>query len=556
MPEITFIPDGLNSTIPVGATLLEAARSAGIVIESPCDGVGTCGKCKVRVLAGAETLETSDDRHKLSEEERAEGFVLACSSTVFGDMTVEVESTEGHNKTLKILSEGASFAYELEPFITKRFEGGQTTIYAGDEPLGVEEGDTTDKLYGLAIDIGTTTVVTALIDMLTGEELDSVSALNPQSLHAQDVLTRIKFASTPEGLREMHESVTAQFRSMTDDLCARAGVDKRFIYETVYSGNTTMIHLATNVNPATLGKFPYIPQIFGGNHIPAAEYGLDIAPFGLIYLPPIITAFVGPDITSGVLAARLHERRGTTLFVDIGTNGEMIIARDGTLSATSTAAGPAFEGMNITSGMRAGTGAIEYFSIAEDGSIELRTIGATKPVGICGSGLFDIVGELARVGVIGKNGRIVPANRGTYPEMLKERVVELNGKPAFCVADEVFITQGDIRQVQLAKGAVRSGVEAMMTSVGVSEAEVGAVQIAGSFGYHLRADSLVNIALIPAALGDRIEFVGNTSKSGAQAFLLNTPCRAEMEEVTAQVNSVELSNQEGFDKLFVACLGF
>jgi len=558
MPKVTFSPSEKSICVEAGTTLLAAARSLGLVIESPCDGIGTCGKCKVRVLDGAGSLVTHDDRHKVSDEELAAGYVLACASRVQGDVTVEAHSTAGQNKTLKILSEGTSFQYDLELFIAKTYdaETDTTTVYGGGAVLGSEPGDTTDKIYGLAIDIGTTTLVTALIDCLSGEELGSVSALNPQAVHAQDVLTRIKFASKEEGLSEMYGAVTAEFSRMAAELCQQAGVDKRYIYEAVYSGNTTMLHLACGVNPATLGKFPYVPQIFGGNHIAAAEHGLEISPFGLIYLPPIITAFVGPDITSGVLAAQLHRRPGTTLFIDIGTNGEMVIARDGVLSATSTAAGPAFEGMNISCGMRAGAGAIEYFHINDDGTVELRTIQDSDPVGICGSGLFDIVGELARVGIVGKNGRFVAAEKAEYAEPLRQRLCKVEGKPAFRIAGEVYISQSDVRQVQLAKGAVRSGVEAMLKSVGVAEDEVGAIQIAGSFGYHLQAESLVDVALIPRSLGDRIEFVGNTSKSGAKAFLLNTSCRAEMQEVTAAVHSVELSNEEGFDKLFVECLAF
>jgi uncharacterized 2Fe-2S/4Fe-4S cluster protein (DUF4445 family) len=206
--------------------------------------------------------------------------------------------------------------------------------------------------------------------------------------------------------------------------------------------------------------------------------------------------------------------------------------------------------------MRAGVGAIEYFDLSDAGDVTLRTIGDAPTVGICGSGLFDIVGELVRVGVIGKNGKIVPPDQGVYPAALAERVVTYEGKPAFSVAAGVYLTQRDIRQVQLAKGAVRSGVEALLKSEGVGYAEVSAVLIAGSFGYHLRAKSLVNLALLPPELGDRVEFVGNTSKSGGKAFLLNEPSRTEMAALVAGISCVELANQENFDKLFVKCLSF
>jgi len=558
MPKITFIPADITLEANEGQTLLTLARQAKIVIEAPCDGIGTCGKCKVRIKSGLEYLRLTDDRHKVTEEELAEGYVLACQARLknSGKITVETVSTEKQNKTLKILSEGHTFDYDIVNYVTKTFKDGKTVVYAGGEKIGEEDGDTSGKNYGLAIDIGTTTLVCALIDVLTGKELDSISALNPQSLHAQDVLTRIKFASTDDGLKEMYESITSKFREMIGELCGKNGVDRKHIYEAIYSGNTTMITLAANTNPASLGKYPYTPKLRGGNYIGAAEYGLDISPFGLIYLPPIISAYVGPDITSGVLATRLHEKKGTTLFIDIGTNGEMVIARDGSLSATSTAAGPAFEGMNIKSGMRAGLGAIEYFNVTDDGRIELRTIGGALPVGICGSGLFDIVGELVRVGVIGANGKIVPPEKGNYPDELKDRVVMFEGKSAFLVADGIFLTQSDIRQVQLAKGAVRSGVEALLISEKVGYGDVTLVQIAGSFGYHLQAKSLINIALLPRDFADRIEFVGNTSKTGGEAFLLNKPCREEMNSLVKEITCVELANQEGFDKLFVKAMSF
>lgn len=538
-------------------TILEAARKAGLVVESPCDGIGTCGKCKVKLDPVSLTHITStDDRHRITDEEASEGYVLACQSHVLDDVTVEFASTKKQNESLKILNEGSTFEYENKPYITKRFNGTDTEIYGGKELLGIEAGDTTSYLYGLSIDIGTTTVVCALIDLLTGKELCSTSALNPQSLHAQDVLTRIKFASNPDGLKEMYESIIKEFNRMVDVVCSEAHISSDQIYEAIYSGNTTMIHLAGNRDPKSLGKYPYTPVLYGGCYDTAKENGIQISPFGLVYYPPIISAYVGPDITSGVLSTRLEEKKGTTLLIDIGTNGEMVIARDGALSATSTAAGPAFEGMNITFGMRAGKGAIEYFEVTDTNEIEIRTIGNCTPTGICGSGLFDIVGELIRVGIIKKSGRFVDPNKLADDNPLKEHLKEYEGKLAFEVAKGVFLTLSDIRQVQLAKGAVRSGVEALMLSQDVEASAVDKVLIAGSFGYHLRAKSLVNMGLIPNTFGDKIDFVGNTSKTGGNAFLLNQDFRTEMKDLVSNIKCVELANIENFNDLFVKCLNF
>jgi uncharacterized 2Fe-2S/4Fe-4S cluster protein (DUF4445 family) len=548
-----------NKSIEVekGSTILEAARKAGVLIESPCNAVGICGKCKVRIASGnLGDVVQSDDQHHVTDEEKAEGYVLACQSKVQGDIDVEIIS-ENLNKTLEILNEGKIFDIEIDSFIKKIYrKDGKTYIYAGKKIIGEESGDTSKLNYGIVVDIGTTTLVASLADINTGRELKSVSALNPQSLHAQDVLSRIKFASDEKGLNIMYSGIIEEINNLIEKILSESNVDRENIYEVIFSGNTCMIHLAAGVNPNSLGKYPYTPEIRGGNYLKASDHNLNISQIGLIYLPPIISAYVGPDITSGVLASRLQDQIGTTLFVDIGTNGEMVISRDGDLSATSTAAGPAFEGMNITCGMRAATGAVEYFNIGEDGTVEIRTINNGKPIGICGSGLLDIIGELVANGVILKSGRFKSSGIESLPENLRNRLVKKEGKAVFKIAEDVFLYQKDIRQVQLAKGAVRSGIEFLMKSKKVSAEKVDRVLIAGSFGYHLRAKSLLNIGLLPKAFEGKIDFIGNTSKSGGQAFLLNKNYRKEMEELVTKVEVVELSNGEDFDKVFVKCLSF
>lgn len=556
MVKVNFVSSNDSVNVEKGTTILEAARKTGVIIESPCNGTGVCGKCKVKIVGDNLKNVIQDGEHHLSDEERAQGFVLSCQTRVIGDIDVEVISND-LNKTLQILNDGESFDVELDSFIKKEYRDNEKTyIYAGKQIIGEEEGDTTAFNYGLVVDIGTTTLVVSLVDINTGKEVDSVSALNPQTLHAQDVLSRIKFASDEKGLDIMYSGITKELNNIIKKITNKTGVDKKYIYEAIFSGNTCMIHLAANVNPYSLGKYPYTPALRGGNYLNAKAQKLNISDNGLIYLPPIISAYVGPDITSGILATRLQDRKGTTLFVDIGTNGEMVIGKDGKLSATSTAAGPAFEGMNITYGMRAERGAVEYFNIEEDGSIEIKTIEDGKPVGICGSGLLDIVGELVSNKVIGKNGRFTSPENTALPEKLQERLVKLNGKIAFKVAEGVFLTQKDIRQVQLAKGAVRSGIEFLMKSKGVEADKVDKIQIAGSFGYHLRAKSLINIGLLPKEFEGKIDFVGNTSKSGGRAFLLNKEYRNEMQKNVGEVEVVELSNDENFDKVFIKCLSF
>ncbi len=557
MAEVIFLSENKVINTPDGTTILEAARNAGIVIESPCNGIGTCGKCKVKLSKESLKNVICSGKHHLSKEETDYGYVLACEARITGN--IEVELIPKHkNNTLKILSKGQSFDIHLESYIKKEYveSGNYTTVYAGDIELGRETGDTRGKSYGIVVDIGTTTLVTTLVNLNDGAEINTSSALNPQAIHAQDVLSRIQFASCDNGLQIMYDGIIDEINKLIDDVTKDSGASKENIYEVIFSGNTCMLHLATNTSPKSLGKYPYTPEVTGGSYLSAKEHKLGISDFGIIYLPPIISSYVGADITSGVLASQLHKEEGVTLFVDIGTNGEMVIGFDGNLSATSTAAGPAFEGMNITYGMRAGQGAIEFFEILEEGKISIKVIGDTKASGICGSGLLDIVGELIAHGVIGKNGRFVDPEKSDINPSLKERLVKVDGKLVFKITDSVYLSQKDVRQVQLAKGAVRAGIEFLLDNKGIEASRVEKVLIAGSFGYHLRAKSLINIGLLPNEFDGKIQFIGNTSKSGGQAFLLNNSYRHQMKQIVEDVDVLELANYKDFDKVFVNCLGF
>ncbi|MDR1268006.1 MAG: ASKHA domain-containing protein, partial [Planctomycetaceae bacterium] len=463
------------------------------------------------------------------------------------NVEVVTENKEHENRTLKILSDGQSFSYPLKPFISKRYDGEKTIVYGGETILGTENGDTSKLLYGITIDIGTTTLVMAITNLSDGNEIGYESRLNPQSTYAQDVLSRIHFASNNEGLKTLQNILIEVFNEMITAIANKTKIDTRNIYEIVYSGNTAMLHLACGINPKPLGQYPYTSQIHGGEHLAASK--LNISPFGLIYLPPVISAFVGPDITSGILASQLYEQKDTILFIDIGTNGEIVLAKNGRLAATSTAAGPAFEGMNITCGMRAGNGAIERFHLNDNGNIDYQVIGNVCATGICGSGLLDITGELVRNGIIGKNGRFSSQKN---IDGLREK----DGKKVFFITDDVYVTQNDVRQVQLAKGAIRSGVEALLMKMNLKKEEVNRVEIAGSFGYHLNEKSLLNIGLLPLEFEGKVTFVGNTAQSGGTAFLLNTDFRTKMRLVVSEIQKIELADNENFEKLFVASLGF
>jgi uncharacterized 2Fe-2S/4Fe-4S cluster protein (DUF4445 family) len=551
VPWITFINQNIRLEVAPGVSILEAARSAGLLLESPCGARGSCGKCGVTIPRREQLAHISSGGggHIVSGPE-TEAAVLACQSFIHGDLEVLIRDYAGDNRSLQIAAAGKSYSGQISPYITKRLSGDSTEVYGGGRLLGIEPGGTTKHRYGAAIDLGTTTLAGSLVDLSTGKELARCSVLNPQTAYAQDVISRIFFCRTDQGLETLRRVCIEALADMISRMAADAGIKTGQIYEAVYSGNTVMLHLACGVDPAPLGQYPYTPRLRGGCHT-AAE-GLGISRFGLVYIPPVVSAYVGADIVSGILMSRLDEAEETTVFIDVGTNGELVLARKGKLAAAAAAAGPAFEGMNISCGMRAHRGAVESFRIDAKGAA-YQVIGGGEALGICGSGLLDIAGELVRTGRIEPNGRFAPKKSGGAPQ---KGLGQKDGKSAYYITGTVCLTQQDVRQIQLAKGAIRAGIEALLARFQIRAADVDRVEIAGSFGYHLNEKSLLIIGLLPPEFGGKIRFAGNTSLSGAAAFLLNTGFRKKMEALIPRIDAVDLAKDPQFDELFVRHLEF
>ena len=554
MPRVTFARREIEVEAPVGASLLDVVRQARFRFETPCSGAGACGKCRVRLDEANRDAVRIVDNSGLTEAEIGAGWVLLCSTLVEADVTVELP--DGAEQGLRILEEGRRLELPVEPFLAKRLaRGGRITeVLAGGGKLAEEAGDTVARLYGVAVDIGSTTIVASLLDLSTGARLASASALNPQAVRAQDVLSRIQLGAKPVGLQLLHHDVTGEIDRLIRVIAIEARLPRRRIYEVVIAGNTCMLHLAAGVDPEPLGRFPYTPNFTGDRHLPVSALRLSVAPIGLVYVPPVVSGFAGADITVGVLATGLAERAGTTLFVDIGTNGEMVLARDGRLQATSTAAGPAFEGMNISCGMRAARGAIERVGVV-DGRLTLATIDDAPSAGLCGSGLLDAVAVLAREGVVDPSGRFT-RRPDKLPADLAARLDQIDGKPAFRLTGAIYLTQGDVRPVQLAKGAVRAGIDVLLARNGLAPEDVDRALIAGSFGYHLTVDSLVDIGLFPPAFHGRVDYVGNTARTGAEALLIHAPSRRRLAQIVAGIEAVDLSADARFTKTFVGALAF
>ncbi len=554
MPNVVFHPRKVAIEAEPGLTLLDAARRAGLELESPCNGLGTCKKCRV-------TVDKPDCvRHRNGERAADEvDGILACTTEIRdADLSVTIpEQVRGRDR---VLISGQRVERPINPWVRREWQSStnRSRIFYGNTLMWQEAG--LAPVFGLAVDIGTTTLVVALLDLAEGRELGTVGALNPQARLGHDVLTRIQIASDEAGLTQMHEILVAELRRMTEEVANRAGVDVSGLREIVLSGNTTMLHLAAKVNPRSLGRYPYTPVIRGDISLLATDLGLLGAPGARVYLPPVLDGFVGADIAAGILATGLRNLTGVTLFIDVGTNGEMVLARDGRLIGTSTAAGPAFEGMNITCGMRGMVGAIEKVSISASG-IETKTIGGVEAVGLCGSGLVDAVSEMVRNRVVESSGRFAPA--AAIPRALGELLIRYEGKPALRLArarspgePDIVLTQQDVRQVQLAKGAVRAGIEALLAHEGLTPAMVDRVLLAGSFGAHLQPASLVGIGLLPDELGGRVTAVGNTSRTGAEAMLLDREARTELVATIKDAVTIDLAHAPSFENTFVKALAF
>lgn len=610
--KVTFLP--CNRTIKArrGANLLDLAHEAVIDLHNSCDGSGTCGKCTVSLLEGEVSPITREELTLLTSAEIARGVRLACRTQVLGDARVKVVC-EVDTSSLRILEDGfcpkfsayrpavRKACVQLEkPSLTDGLSDAErveravgagfstrtalvalrslpgalrdsgfnvSAVLCGDEILGIEAGDTTAECYGLALDIGTTTVVASLIDLSTGIEAGTASCGNPQARHGQDVLTRIGHTGHPGGLEKLRRLIIRKINELARAVCENAGVSPRHVYEVVVAGNATMVHLLLGVPPASLGVSPYVTAFRRGLTAGAAEVGLGISEYGQVHVLPSVSAYVGADIVAGIVATGLHESRKPALLVDVGTNGEIAFGSKDGMVACSCAAGPALEGMNISCGTIAVEGAIETVSM--DGSVEFETIGGADPIGICGSGIIDAVAALLNNQVVDRSGRILPVRRfldgGGNPSLacrISERgevkfiLAKNNGAGQGASADGIFVSQKDIRQVQLAKGAISSGMQVLLKEVGVSPADIDKVYVAGAFGQHLRRESLVRMGLVPQELSDKVVFVGNSSKTGAALCLLSLDKRAEAEEIAGKIRYFELSVYPGYDRLFVEALAF
>ena len=572
-------------------------------ISSPCGGKGTCGKCKV-VVSGELSPPTEIEKSKLTRQELDAGVRLACQAVLTGDVKIRIKD----EKSAFIQIDGLPYKVGISP-VSQRIQihlPGTSLTNCPDDVKRLRDGLQRDHLkisrslmakisnllnereqdilatvtedeladinifaeqtpdYGFAVDIGTTTIVGYLVNLITGEIEDTVSELNEQAAFGADVLSRISYGKeNAEGNRVLHDKIVSQLGHMLKKTVERKGLAKDAICGISVAGNTIMMHFLMGLNPFRISVAPFTPVFTSSYFCRGEEIGLAYHPRCPVYILPSIAGYVGADIVAGMLVCSLLDPTRTQLLVDIGTNGEMALSREGAVLCCSVAAGPAFEGAGIRWGVGGIDGAIDSVDL-KDGTLKIHTLSDKKPIGICGSGLLDAVSIMVQNGIIDEGGRFAEPCEW-FPEAagLWDRMQEINGEKVFvltgpgCLPEEtIFLCQQDIREVQLAKAAVHAGITTLLNNQGTTPEQVDAVWLAGGFGNKLRKESAVNIGLLPKELAPKIRFAGNTSGVGAVMALLSKDCRDKCDIIKTKARYLELSALAGFNDTFIESIGF
>ncbi len=561
--------------------LADAVQRAGLPLSLYCNKRGLCGKCFVEILKGKTPAPGNRELSWLSQKKLGEGYRLACQFEIASDLEINVPAASTVEDIPILPSIRRSFItpnpavkkYYLEiqaPEIAspqslyelilagldadhlkiplgllkdlgRRLEVGRfkvtVTVHREKEIIAVEPGNTLDRNFGLAVDVGTTTLVMDLVNLDSGKTLDTEAALNSQVKRGADVISRIAYAfGDAAKAAELRDLVLDALNRMIGRLLFRNRLDPSSIYEIVISGNTAMSHLLLGAPVETLATAPYHALFSRIPAMPAAEAGFQVNPEGRTYFSPNIRSFVGGDIASGLVASRLARKRGRFLLIDLGTNGEIILKTGRDLIATSTAAGPAFEGMNISSGMPALPGAI--YKAEDGGELKISTLGGGAPRGICGTGLIDLIAISLARGEMSSRGAI-------QNEAKKIRV-----------ASDIALTQDDVRQMQLACAAVKSGLRMMLEDNGLTVNDLDGIYIAGAFGNYLNIQNSMSLGLLPRLDQHRLIFIGNSSLAGARLLLLSKKERDRVEALIQRIAFVSLASNPGFQDRFIQALEF
>src|SRR3984957_290899 len=600
--------------VPQGVTLFDAASWNGIAIDSTCGGHGTCKKCRIRFKADA-PAPTSLDLRAYTLPEIRDGWRLACRTLADSDADVEVPPLTTRPKAATV---GVGRQVILRPAVRKRYlelaepsladqvtdlervlgaltdlnpvadlavlrtlgstlrqaDFKVTAVVADETLIAVEPGDTTDRAFGLAFDLGTTTVVATLLDLTTGTPVAVESMLNKQQPFGADVIARISATMLdPAASHKLRQLAQETLAELGTAVCEAGGVPREEVYEVALAGNATMVHLVLGIDPEPLGVAPFILSTRLLPEIRARDLGVPAHPQARAVVFPAFGAYVGGDITAGLLASGMDRDPRVRLFIDIGTNCEIVLGGRDWLLATAAPAGPAFEGASIRCGMRAADGAVEAVEVTADGDLKLTVIGDTDPIGLCGSGLVDAVAALAEAGIIDDSGRFTQATPELSPNtdrfaapasaladrltmIGKERVFVLRWSADRDPATSVYLSQRDVRELQFAKAAIATGWRILLEEAGLAVEDVKQVLLAGSFGSYLNAKSAIRLGPVPHGGTRRIIAAGNVAGEGAKMALLSLRDRQAALALLEEVNYVELSDRPDFNDRFIATLGF
>jgi uncharacterized 2Fe-2S/4Fe-4S cluster protein (DUF4445 family) len=616
--KVNFIPDNKSIEVAKDTTILSAAISAGVSINSACGGDGVCGKCKVRLKSGK---VVSGSSAVVTLEEKRKHIYLACQAAVHSDLEVEVlaesrlgekvlELKDMYSESEEISAPGPASkqVFKHSPLATKYFlrlpkpslddsisdlerlyralrkiqdfpvmqtgltnirqlgellrdSDWQVTVTLGKrndtvEIVLVDPGDTSSRNYGLAFDIGTTTISGQLVDLSTKQVLGTKAAYNKQASFGSDVISRIIYAHEEDGLEKLHSAVTETVNHMIQELAAEHKIDLNDVTCILCAGNTTMMHLLLSVDPTYIRKEPYVPTANFLPTIRAKEAGININPRGLLSCVPGVSSYVGGDTTSGVLSSGLYKDEQLSILIDIGTNGEICLGNKEFLVACAASAGPAFEGSGLTCGMRASLGAIQEVKInPKDFKVSLETIGKAKPLGICGSGYIDLLAEMLQAGVIDKSGKIVAQDgRIREGDLGREFVVAFRGEAA--TETDIVINEADIDNLKRAKAAIYSACAILVKHMDLDFEAVKKIYIAGGFGTSLDVEKAIKIGILPDLPRERFKFIGNSSLAGAREMLLSHEAQKCADELAGKITYFELSVDAGYMDQYMAALFF
>ncbi len=622
---IVFQPSGLRGKVDENSTVLDAARQLGASLESVCGGKGTCGKCKIRIEEGnyakyginssmaSVTIKEEAVAKHLTKQQIHQNYSLACQTRIHGDVVVFVpeESRKGQqvvrkeatNRKIKLNPAIKKYYVELTPAtlhdplgdherllekLEKDFkltgllmdypvltqlqtivrQGAwkvTVSVWKGKEIVGVEAGQV-KKGYGLAVDIGTTTVAGYLCDITNGEVLATEAMMNPQVAYGEDLMSRISYATKEKhGLKKLNDAVIEGLNEIADGACKKAGIERTDIIDMAVVGNTCIHHLFLNIPPQFLGKSPFVPAIHHSVDVKARDLGLKVADGAYVHVLPNEAGFVGADNVGVLIAEEPYNQDEMLLIIDIGTNGELILGNRKRMLSSSCATGPAFEGAEIRHGMRAAAGAIEKLKIdPKTKEVQFKVIGSDKwntedknigARGICGSGIFDAAAQMFLAGIIDKSGRInmtAKTPRLRMGEKEPEFVIAWADETA--INQDITIVQKDIRAIQLAKGAMYSGARIMMNRMGVDK--IDRVILAGAFGSYIDKTSAAVIGLFPDCDQKLVYAVGNAAGDGARMALLNVDKRDEADYWAKRVEYIELTLEPNFNSIFTKALTF